>query len=39
MEKKPVDADGEFLDLIIDVKENLSEVQDIIDFGRRECGP
>jgi hypothetical protein len=32
MTKEPVVADGEFLDLIIDAKEHLDELQDIINF-------
>lgn len=31
MKKEPI-ANGDFLDLISDVKENLKEIQDIIDF-------
>ena len=32
MKKEPVAADGELFGLIADVKENLKEIQDIIDF-------
>ena len=32
MRMEPVAADGEFLDLVIDAKEHLAEIQDIIDF-------
>ena len=32
MTKEPTAANGEFLDLIIDAEQHLSEVQDIIDF-------
>ena len=32
MKNEPIAADGEFLDLIIDAKEHLAEIQDIINF-------
>lgn len=32
MRMEPVAADEEFLDLVIDAKEHLAEIQDIIDF-------
>ncbi|MGO8879292.1 MAG: hypothetical protein ACLQMS_07240 [Desulfomonilaceae bacterium] len=39
MTKEPIAADGEFVNLIIDAKEHLSEVQDIIVFWQRGMGP
>jgi hypothetical protein len=32
MTKEPIAADGEFLDLVIDAKKHLAELQDIINF-------
>jgi len=32
MKKEPIATDGESVGIIIDAKENLTEIQDIIDF-------